>query len=156
MVGAFSVGKSALVERFVHSMFSDRYLSTVGVKISKKTLDVDGAELSMVLWDMEGKDDFADINLSYLRGAMGFFAVADGTRRETLNMALHLRKLALETAGDVPHIILINKADLNWEIPDDQLAALEATGIPFIKTSAKTGHAVEEAFTSLARAMMNH
>jgi signal recognition particle receptor subunit beta len=87
---------------------------------------------------------------------MGFFAVADGTRRETLNMALHLRKLALQTAGDVPHIILVNKADLDWEITDGQLAELEAKGIPVIKTSAKTGHAVEEAFTSLAKAMMNN
>ena len=80
MIGAFSVGKSALVERFVHSVFSDRYLSTVGVKISKKSICLDGVDLTMVLWDMEGKDDFADVHMSYLRGAMGFFAVADGTR----------------------------------------------------------------------------
>jgi small GTP-binding protein len=154
MIGAFSVGKSALVERFVHSVFSDRYLSTVGVKISKKIVELDGDDLTIVLWDMEGKDDFADINLSYLRGAMGFFAVADGTRKETLNMALHLRKLALKTAGEVPHVMLINKADLDWEIPEDQLAELETSGIPVIRTSAKTGQAVEEAFLFLARAMM--
>ncbi|MDR0441561.1 MAG: GTP-binding protein [Candidatus Accumulibacter sp.] len=154
MIGAFSVGKSALVERFVNSMFSDRYLSTVGVKISKKVVKLDGDELTVVLWDMEGKDDFADVNMSYLRGAMGFFVVADGTRKETLSMALHLRKLALETAGEVPYVLLVNKADLHWDIPEDQLAALEASGIPVIRTSAKTGQAVEEAFLSLARAMM--
>jgi small GTP-binding protein len=154
MVGAFSVGKSALVERFVRSIFSDRYLSTVGVKISKKNITLNGTDLTMVLWDMEGKDDFADVHMSYLRGAMGFFAVVDGTRKETLNMALHLRKLALETAGDVPHIVLINKSDLpSWEISDDRLAELEASGIRVMKTSAKTGHAVEEAFLSLAKAM---
>ncbi|MDR2788896.1 MAG: GTP-binding protein [Candidatus Accumulibacter sp.] len=154
MIGAFSVGKSALVERFVRSVFSDRYLSTVGVKISKKTVNVDDTDLTVVLWDMEGKDDFADVNMSYLRGAMGFFVVVDGTRKETLDMALHLRKLALDKAGDIPHAMLINKADLKWEVTDDQLASLEATGIPIIRTSAKTGHAVEEAFVSLARAMM--
>jgi small GTP-binding protein len=154
MIGAFSVGKSALVERFVHSLFSDRYLSTVGVKISKKIVNLDGDDLTLVLWDMEGKDDFVNVNVSYLRGAMGFFAVADGTRKETLNMALHLRKLALETAGDVPHILLINKADLDWEISADQIAALEASGITVVKTSAKTGQAVEDAFLSLARAMI--
>jgi signal recognition particle receptor subunit beta len=85
---------------------------------------------------------------------LGFFVVADGTRKETLNMALHLRKLALETAGKVPHVLLINKADLDWEIPEDQIAALEASGLPVVRTSAKTGQAVEEAFLSLARAMM--
>jgi small GTP-binding protein len=156
MIGAFSVGKSALVGRFVHSIFSDQYLSTVGVKISKKTISLNGEDITMVLWDMEGKDDFADVHMSYLRGAMGFFAVADGTRKETLIMALHLRKLALETAGDVPSIILINKADMeeDWEITDDQLASLEASGIRIIKTSAKTGRGVEEAFASLADAML--
>jgi small GTP-binding protein len=154
MIGAFSVGKSALVERFVHSMFSDRYLSTVGVKISKKIVTLDGGDLTIVLWDMEGKDDFADVNMSYLRGAMGFFAVADGTRKETLDMALHLRKLALETAGEVPHVVLVNKSDLDWEVSEEQLAALEASGIPVVKTSAKTGQTVEEAFLSLAKAMM--
>lgn len=154
MIGAFSVGKSSLVARFVHSLFSDRYLSTLGVKISKKTLTLDGEDISLVLWDMEGKDDFADVNMSYLRGAMGFFTVADGSRKETLSMALHLRKLALQTAGDVPNILLINKADLDWEITEDQLAALETSSIHVIKTSAKTGHAVEEAFTRLATAML--
>jgi small GTP-binding protein len=156
MIGAFSVGKSALVERFVHSLFSDRYLSTVGVKISKKIVTLDGGDLTIVLWDMEGKDDFADVNMSYLRGAMGFFAVADGTRKETLDMALHLRKLALETAGEVPHVVLVNKFDLDWEVSEEQLAALEASGIPVIKTSAKTGQTVEEAFLTLARAMMKN
>ncbi|GHU05449.1 GTP-binding protein [Betaproteobacteria bacterium] len=156
MIGAFSVGKSALVGRFVHSIFSDQYLSTVGVKISKKTISLDAEDVTMVLWDMEGKDDFADVHMSYLRGAMGFFAVADGTRKETLIMALHLRKLARETAGEVPSIILINKADMeeDWEITDDQLASLEVSGIRIIKTSAKTGHGVEEAFTALANAML--
>ncbi|MDR1709345.1 MAG: GTP-binding protein [Candidatus Accumulibacter sp.] len=154
MIGAFSVGKSALVTRFVHSIFSDRYLSTLGVKISKKVINLDGADITLVLWDMEGKDDFTDVNMSYLRGAMGFFAVADGTRKETLNMALHLRKLALEVAGPVPNFLVVNKADLKWEITDEQLAGVEADGIPVVRTSAKTGHAVEDAFTALARAMM--
>jgi small GTP-binding protein len=154
MIGSFSVGKSALVTRFVHSIFSNRYLSTLGVKISKRVVNLDGAELTLVLWDMEGKDDFSEVNMSYLRGAMGFFVVADGTRNETLNMALHLRKQALEKTGGAPNILLINKADLDWEITDNQIASIEATGVTVIKTSAKTGHAVEEAFTSLARAMM--
>ncbi|MDR3298706.1 MAG: GTP-binding protein [Candidatus Accumulibacter sp.] len=154
MIGAFSVGKSALVERFVHSIFSDHYLSTVGLRISKKVVNLDGADLTMVLWDMEGKDDYSDVNMAYLRGAAGFFSIADGTRRETLTMALRLRKMALEITGDVPHFVVINKTDLDSDIPEDQLAALEASGIQVVKTSAKTGFAVENVFTSLAEAMM--
>ncbi len=156
MLGAFAVGKTALVQQYVHSLFTDRYLSTVGVKISKKRLDVDGKDISLVLWDLEGKDDYVDVNISYLRGAMGFFTVADGTRPETLDVALSLRELALSLVGDVPNILLVNKADLApaWKLSEERLATLEGRGITWFRTSAKTGLAVNESFAALARAML--
>ena len=156
MLGSFSVGKTSLVERFVHSLFSDKYLSTVGVKISKKMLTIDGTEVALILWDMEGKDSYTNINLSYLRGAMGFFVVADGTRRETLEMALSLREAALKAAGDIPMCLLINKADIRdqWKVTDAMLAPLIKKGLTVLCTSAKTGEGVEEAFNTLTRSML--
>ncbi|MDR0361220.1 MAG: GTP-binding protein [Planctomycetota bacterium] len=156
MLGGFSVGKTSLVERYVHSIFSDRYLSTVGVKISKKTLSLEGTDVTLVLWDMEGKDIYANVNMSYLRGAMGFFTVADGTRKETLETAMTLRQAAFGVAGDVPSYLLVNKADMRdqWEIPDDMLDSLAAQGVAVLCTSAKTGAGVEEAFAGLARDMI--
>ena len=157
MLGAFAVGKTALVQQYVHSIFTDRYLSTVGVKISKKTLRVDDREVSLVLWDLEGKDDYVDVNISYLRGAMGFFTVADGTRQETLDVALSLRNMAVNLVGNVPHMLLINKADLasSWEVSEERLAALQAEGLPIVRTSAKTGLAVNDSFTALTKAMLH-
>lgn len=156
MLGSFAVGKSALVQQFVHSIFSDRYLSTVGVKISKKDLNVDDTALTVVLWDLEGKDVYTEVNISYLRGAMGFFLVADGTRRETLDIALDLRSKALEISGPVPHCLLINKADLTdeWEVSKNELDTLRQKGFTIFETSAKTGLSVEDAFKSLARSML--
>jgi len=156
ILGGFAVGKTSLVERYVHSIFSDKYLSTVGVKISKKALALDGTEITLVLWDMEGEDVYADVNLSYLRGAMGFFVVADGMRKETLETALNLRRAALESAGRMPSCLLVNKADLadKWEITEDMLAPLAGQGIAVLRTSAKTGTGVEEAFAVLARDML--
>ncbi|MDR2076048.1 MAG: GTP-binding protein [Desulfovibrio sp.] len=156
MLGAFAVGKTALVQRYVHSIFSDRYLSTVGVKISKKNVTLDNQEISLVLWDLEGKDTYTEVNISYLRGAMGFFIVADGTRRDTLDTALNLRTLALNLTGPVPHSLLLNKADLApaWEVTTEDLAALREGGLPIFETSAKTGLGVEEAFAALARDML--
>lgn len=156
ILGGFSVGKTSLVERYVHSIFSDKYLSTVGVKISKKPLAVDGTDATLMLWDMEGKDVYANVNLAYLRGTMGFFTVADGTRKETLEMAISLRQTALQVAGDVPSFLLINKVDLKdqWEINENMIASAEDQGIPILYTSAKSGAGVEEAFQSLARSML--
>ena len=157
MIGAFSVGKTSLVDRYVHSIFSDQYLSTVGVKISKKAVMIDSTELSLVLWDMEGKDDYQEINLAQLRGAMGVFLVADGLRRETLDVALSLRELSCSAAGNVPHILLVNKVDMAdaWEVTKaDMIRVEQEVGIPTLKTSAKTGQGVDEAFLALARAIL--
>lgn len=155
MLGSFSVGKTSLVEQFVHSIFSDKYLSTIGVKISKKILTVAEQTVCLMLWDMEGKDLYVEVNLSYLRGAMGLFVVVDGTRKETLDVALELRKVALEKAGPIPCYLLINKNDIatEWEITEEMLAQLTEDNIPYFRTSAKTGESVEKAFTALARAM---
>jgi len=157
LLGAFCVGKTALVQKYVYSIFSDKYLSSVGVKISKKALTIDEIDMTLVLWDMEGKDLYGDVNVLYLRGVMGYFLVVDGKRRDTLQVALELRDIALSIAGpQVPHYILLNKADLEseWEISNDDLEMLRAQGIPFLKTSAKTGHGVEEAFVELTKSML--
>ncbi len=156
MLGGYSVGKTSLVDQYVNSFFSDKYLSTVGVKISKKNLSIAGEDMGLVLWDMEGKDIFSNINLSYLRGAMGFFAVADGTRKETLDTALALRKTAIEVAGEIPYCILLNKTDLQdqWEVTDAMLTEAIDQGVDIFRTSAKTGEGVDEAFTALARMML--
>jgi len=156
MIGAFAVGKTALVEQYVHSIFSNRYLSTVGVKISKRECRVGEQNVNLMLWDMEGKDEYNEINALYLRGAMGFFLVADGTRKDTLNTALLIRLLALDMAGSVPHYLLLNKADLlpAWQVTEEDITHLEQQGLSVLKTSAKTGEGVEEAFSNLAAAML--
>ena len=156
MLGSYAVGKTALVQRYVHSIFADRYLSTVGVKISKKVVSLGERNMILVLWDLEGKDDYVDVKINYLRGSMGFFVVADGTRRETLDTALSLRSLALDLIGPVPHALLVNKVDLqpSWEISELDLQRVEQQGVQLFKTSAKLGLAVDEAFTALAGAML--
>lgn len=156
MIGAFSVGKTALVERFVHTIFSDKYLSTVGVKISKKALVADGKEVTVILWDLEGRDPYAEVNLAYLRGSMGFFVVADGTRKETLEAALELRMAAFESIGHIPCYLLVNKEDISeiWEVTDAMLDSVDRQGIKYFRTSAKTGKNVEEAFMALTSEML--
>ncbi|GHV07634.1 GTP-binding protein [Campylobacterota bacterium] len=156
LLGAFSVGKTSLVSQYVHSIFSDRYLSTIGVKISKKQLNVGDEETTLVIWDMEGKDVYTDVKVSYLRGASGFFVVADGTRKETLDEAMSLRKLAFEVLGEVPCYLLLNKSDLTqkWEITDEMIADVLHQDVKTIMVSARTGYSVQVAFESLARDMI--
>lgn len=158
MLGALAVGKTALVRRYVRSIFSDEYLSTIGVKVSKKSVDINGEPFSMLLWDLEGQDDFSAVNTSYLKGANGLFIVVDGTRGETLPAALKLRNSGLALLGqDMPHILIINKADIkdSWEITDKVIESLKHNHIKVLETSAKTGLNVELAFSNLATMMMD-
>ncbi|MDQ3753137.1 MAG: GTP-binding protein [Acidobacteriota bacterium] len=156
MLGTFAVGKTSLVRRFVESIYSDKYHTTVGVKIDKKTVNVSGKEVMLLLWDIQGEEKAQDLRKSYLRGAAGYLLVADGTRRDTLYTALTMQTRAQETVGAAPFILLLNKSDLadEWQLEDRELDALTARGWQVIKTSAKSGASVEEAFLSLARKML--
>ena len=156
LLGGFGVGKTSLVSRFVHSIFSDKYLTTIGVKIEKKSVDVHDTRVELVIWDIYGHDDFQKLRVSYLRGASGYILVADGTRRETLETAFEVQRLAEEALGPVPFILAVNKADLRaqWEIDDPALMALTAAGWRLMHTSAKTGAMVETAFATLAGRMV--
>lgn len=158
MLGTFAVGKTSLVRRFVQSIYSDRYHTTVGVKIDKKLIDLEETQkkVMMMLWDVEGAEQAHELRKSYLRGASGYLLVADGTRKESLYKALEIQARAQETLGLVPYIFLINKSDLieDWEIEERELEALVEKGWHVIRTSAKSGIGVEEAFTALARKMM--
>lgn len=156
MLGSFAVGKTSLVQRFVRSVFSEKYLTTVGVKIDQKTVNVDGEDILLILWDIHGEDDFEKVRASYLAGMSGCFLVADGTRAFTLDVALKLGRLAESTVGDVPRVLLVNKVDLmpQWEITRETISALEAQGFRIVLTSAMSGAAVEDAFVALTKAMM--
>ena len=157
MLGGFAVGKTSLVARFVSSIFSEKYLSTVGVKIDKKVVAADGRETMLMIWDIYGQDDFQTVQPSQLRGMSGYLLVVDGTRRATLDAARLLHDKAKEVVGDVPFVVVLNKADLasTWEIDDVAFFKLAEKGWRAVKASAKTGEGVEHAFDVLTRAMLN-
>lgn len=152
MVGAYGVGKTSLVKRFVESIFDERYHTTVGVKIDKKRLQMDGEELALVLWDLAGEDDLEPLRLSYLRGAAGYILVADICRESTLDTAESLHSRIAAAHGALPFVLAVNKVDLeaDWQISESRLARLTAGGWPLIRTSAKTGAGVEQTFSTLA------
>ena len=155
LVGVYATGKTSLVRQFVYSKFTDKYHSTVGVKIDRKEVTVPDGMVNLVLWDLEGRDGHGDVRPSYLRGASGIIYVADGTRPGTFEQIFELRALAEKTIGTVPSVFAINKADLTdeWQVTDSQIAALDASKWHALRTSAKTGEGVEAAFQWLTEAM---
>ena len=157
MIGSFAVGKTSLVARYVSSVFSEKYLTTVGVKIDKKAMAVDGVDVTLLLWDIYGDDDFQKLRLSYLRGAAGYLLVVDPTRRATLDVALELERVVREQVGPLPFVVCLNKSDLraDWEIDLPLLAArAREDGWIVVETSAKLGTGVDEAFRQVTSRML--
>lgn len=153
LLGAFAVGKTSLVSRFVKSIYSDQYLTTVGVKVDKKTVQLGDQQVNLILWDLAGEDEFQKVRMDYLRGAAGYLLVADGTRRNTLDTARMLSERVAKDIGPLPFVCLINKADLanEWEIDDPAIEECQNRGWNVLKASAKAGDGVEEAFQLLAQ-----
>ncbi len=151
MLGAFAVGKTSLVARFVKSIFSEKYHTTVGVKIDKKVVAGENGDINLILWDLYGEDDFQKVRMSYLRGSSGYILVVDGTRAATLDTAIGLNRNVEEAVGVLPFVVVLNKSDLTqeWEIDEGRVSQLAAQGWSFIRGSAKTGEGVEEAFQLL-------
>lgn len=155
MVGVYATGKTCLVQRFVHSIFSPRYLTTVGVKIDRKEISVAGEPMTLLLWDLEGRDGNHDVNPSYVRGAHGLIFVVDGTRRETFDQAFEIRDAVTRQVGPVPAAFALNKSDLvdEWKLTSEDEESISARGLYGVRTSAKSGIGVEETFQWLADAM---
>lgn len=157
MVGVYAVGKTCLVQRFVQGIFSVKYLSTVGVKIDRKQMRVGNDDVTLLLWDLEGRDAIMDVNASYVKGAHGVIYVADGTRPETVIALEGLRDMVEETVGKIPSVVALNKSDLvnEWTVSPRSESAAGGDGMHRLRTSAKTGDGVEATFQWLAEQTMS-
>lgn len=159
LIGDFGVGKTSLIRRFVENAFSDEYLTTIGVKISRKHIEpAEGNEaVQLMIWDIEGRTAIKAVAASYLLGAAGGIVVADLSRKETLeSVNQHIGQFASLNPGS-PLVVALNKSDLAK--PDDgTLAVLEA--MPEVAavyvTSAKDDENVEMLFGDLASRMVAH
>lgn len=157
MLGASGVGKTSLVQRFVKSIYSEKYHTTIGVKIDKKTFSVYGEDVTLLLWDLQGEDEEHKIRPSFLRGASGYFVVVDMTRHETLVTAFSIQQMVKHEVGDLPFYILFNKSDLTDEfaVSETEIDEMQKNhGWKILQTSAKTGDRVEQAFYELAELML--
>jgi small GTP-binding protein len=161
MLGDFGVGKTSLVARFVHAVFSEKYVTTVGVKIDTKIIEAASPEqprLKLVLWDIAGKNALDSVKLSYLQGASGVVLVADGTRESTLRSALYLLMQARQETNDgLPAVLLVNKFDKldDWEVTPSMLADLR-NSLPVFESSAMSGEGVEEGFKRLTQMLLSN
>lgn len=152
ILGPTGVGKTSLVKQFVDGIFSDKYLTSIGVKIDKKLVSTGFTPVQMLIWDLEGIDKYCGFNPRYLRGCAALVIVVDQTRFSSLGEAMEILSLCRKET-DVPVVLAINKTDLspsmNW---DDTILQKHIKHFSDVRyTSAKTGQNVENMFESIAK-----
>ncbi len=161
LVGEKAVGKTSLIRRYVLNMFEEQYVTTIGTRVSKKEARVFLPEqdtlvdVDMQIWDIMGEKGFRELlKEAYFYGANGILAVADLTRRKTLDDLDDWIDGVEQIVGKVPLLIAVNKSDLvsgaqYGEKDVEQVA--RAFECSFLMTSAKSGENVEEAFRRISQ-----
>ena len=152
MVGEFAVGKTSLTQKFVNNVFSEKYLTTIGVKIDTAIV----GDTKLIVWDVAGRDSLSPINSSYLVGAAGIVLVADGTRPETVEQLAQIWDTVKERIGDIPIVVAFNKSDSpDWQIPNKSREDFEKRGWSMFDTSAKEAVNVAALFEELVAQIMS-
>ena len=162
LIGDFSVGKTSLIRRFIEDKFSDRYLTTVGVKISRKPVMINSPpqQVNLLVWDIEGHTKQKTISTNYLQGSHGAILVGDLTRTNTLkHLSSHL-ELFLEINPQSKTVVALNKSDLLTPEKLNQLVKLHNFNhydqvLNTYVTSAKSGEYVNTMFEQLAIHLIN-
>ncbi len=160
LVGEEAVGKTSLIRRFSTGQFDESYIRTLGAVVTKRTVRLKepsgrDVQIDMVILDIMGKRTFMQLfKDAYFSGARGILAVFDMTRKSSLRDLPTWFNSVRESVGQIPVLALANKTDLTdrIEVRDEDIAeVLGSRGIRVVRTSAKTGENVEDAFVNFAR-----
>ncbi len=166
LVGEAAVGKTSLIRRYVLDEFEDRYITTLGAKVSKKELLLDTSQdgvkiaMDMTIWDIMGEKGFRDLlKEAFFHGARGILAVCDLTRYSTLKELDDWVHSVFNVVGEIPVVYAVNKIDLKDEVMilygDKEIEqSTRAFDAPYFYTSAKSGERVEDVFRALGKAIL--
>lgn len=153
LVGNFGVGKTSLIRRFVLNEFSEDYISTIGVRVSKKVIDYNNQQIKLMIWDVAGTSGNEKIPKAYFLGANAAMYVFDVSREETYLTIDDNLNMVKELSGLQQITVVGNKKDLLSESELKQVIEKVSVEIDLI-TSAKENNNVEDAFLQLtARAL---
>lgn len=163
MLGDFSVGKTSLIKRFVENAFDEKYLTTIGVRVSKKTVNFPHNQTdvnsTILIWDIAGNDGLSTVIHQYIKGSSGAIIVGDIMRKDTLSFMNKYHALFKEICPGKPAVFALNKYDLIDDVSNPgylerfRKETEETTGFPVYYTSAKTGETVDKLFTEIALQM---
>ena len=153
LLGKFGVGKTSLIKKWVYQKFGEEYLTTIGVKVDKKQINIHGLTLTMLIWDIAGPTPNQKIPQGYMMGSHGVLLVFDLSRPSSYEDLQDEIAAVRDYLPEVPIQPVGNKVDL---LAKSSIRDVEES-LPLenvIYTSAKTGENVNVAFQSLGEAIL--
>lgn len=155
LVGDTGVGKSSLITRFVDDLYSDMFISTIGVDFKIRTADIDGSRVKMQIWDTAGQERFRTITSSYYRGSHGIIIVYDVCRLDTFqSISKWVKEIEKYSNGNCIKVVCGNKTDFKSETKVDRDMAeswCRTVGLSHFETSARTNYCVSDMFFTIAQ-----
>ena len=163
LLGDPAVGKTSMIQKFVHDIFDDKYISTLGTKVTSKEMTIQHpekdatVEMKFMIWDVMGQKDYERFQQRAFTGSQGGLLVCDVTRIETLHNLPDWVTNLFNVTTQIPIIVIGNKNDLleqkQFDIKDLESYA-STFEVPSFLTSAKTGENINEVFILLAQNMI--
>jgi len=161
LIGDGGVGKTSIVQRYVHDMFAETYKATIGTFIAKKEIQFErlDSRVRFMIWDLAGQEQFKRLMPDYLTDSNAGIIVFDITSRESFDNVKNWYNIITRVA--LPSIVLIlagNKVDLESErvVSTKECHNLaKELGISYIETSAKTNEKIDDVFEWIALEIIN-
>lgn len=159
IIGDIGTGKTSIIKKYVHNIFSEHYKSTIGVDFALKTIEKDGTTIRLQLWDIAGQERFSTMTRVYYRAAQAAIIVYDITKLESFkSINIWLENVRVSLGDNIPVIVFANKCDISKDYVTTELEKLckEKNILKFFKTSAKTNIGIQEGMDYLIGVLISN
>lgn len=166
LLGDQGVGKTSIRKVYMDEGFKHNYMKTIGVEISKQTIDKGGIHSEVIIWDMAGDAEFRNIRQSYMSGISGGILVIDVTKEINIQTLIWWLEDIVKVPREfpIPVALLANKVDLEEQrkVTETNLEGVtfllkETLGnspLKYFETSAMKNIGIAEAFNWLINEMI--
>ncbi|XP_020570910.1 ras-related protein Rab7-like isoform X2 [Phalaenopsis equestris] len=156
------VGKTSLMNQYVHKKFTQQYKATIGADFVTKEIQIDDRLVTLQIWDTAGQERFQSLGVAFYRGADCCILVYDVNVLRSFDTLDNwhdefLKQASPSDPGTFPFILVGNKVDVdggNSRVVSEKKAkewCASRGNIPYFETSAKEDYNVDSAFLRIAK-----